>query len=60
MYCTTIKGLSNETVGSSSIFSGEEEVFAFARACSRLVEMGSKQWAETAAPPRDLEQEALY
>ncbi|KAF7981683.1 hypothetical protein HWV62_32238 [Athelia sp. TMB] len=46
-------GLSNEIVGSSSIFSGEEEVFAFARACSRLVEMGSKQWAETAAPQRD-------
>lgn len=59
MDCTTIKGLSNEIVGSSSIFSGEEEVFAFARACSRLVEMGSKQWAETAAPTRDLEQEAL-
>ncbi|KZP20184.1 AFG1-like ATPase [Athelia psychrophila] len=52
-------GLSNDAVGSSSIFSGEEEVFAFARACSRLVEMGSKQWAETAAPVRDMEQEAL-
>lgn len=35
-------------MGSSSIFTGEEEVFAFARACSRLVQMGSKQWAETA------------
>jgi len=41
-------GLSDEIVGSSSIFTGEEEVFAFARACSRLVQMGSKQWAETA------------
>lgn len=41
-------GLSNEVIGSSSIFTGEEEVFAFARACSRLVQMGSKEWAETA------------
>lgn len=41
-------GLSTETVGSSSMFTGEEEVFAFARACSRLVQMGSKEWAETA------------
>ncbi|KAF8306456.1 AFG1-like ATPase [Clavulina sp. PMI_390] len=42
-------GLSKEIVGASSIFTGEEEIFAFARACSRLVEMGSKQWAETVA-----------
>ncbi|KAF8204757.1 AFG1 family mitochondrial ATPase [Pholiota molesta] len=41
-------GLSNDVVGSSSMFTGEEEVFAFARACSRLVQMGSKEWAETA------------
>ncbi|KAA1473449.1 AFG1-like ATPase [Dentipellis sp. KUC8613] len=41
-------GLSADIVGSSSMFSGEEEVFAFARCCSRLVEMGSRQWAETA------------
>ncbi|EKM79878.1 hypothetical protein AGABI1DRAFT_72556 [Agaricus bisporus var. burnettii JB137-S8] len=41
-------GLSNDIVGSSSMFTGEEEVFAFARACSRLVQMGSKEWAETA------------
>lgn len=33
-------------MGSSSIFTGDEEIFAFARACSRLVQMGSKQWAE--------------
>lgn len=33
---------------SSSIFSGDEELFAFARCCSRLVQMGSKEWAETA------------
>lgn len=45
---TILQGLSGEIVGSSSIFTGEEEVFAFARACSRLVQMGSKQWAETA------------
>ncbi|KAF8165583.1 AFG1-like ATPase-domain-containing protein [Crassisporium funariophilum] len=43
-------GLSNDVVGTSSMFTGEEEVFAFARACSRLVQMGSKQWAETAGP----------
>ncbi|PPQ70446.1 hypothetical protein CVT26_013940 [Gymnopilus dilepis] len=41
-------GLNSEMVGSSSIFTGEEEIFAFARACSRLVQMGSKEWAETA------------
>ncbi|KAF4619457.1 hypothetical protein D9613_005293 [Agrocybe pediades] len=41
-------GLNHETVGGSSMFTGEEEVFAFARACSRLVQMGSKEWAETA------------
>lgn len=41
-------GLSSDMVGRSSMFTGEEEVFAFARACSRLVQMGSKEWAETA------------
>ncbi|GLB34067.1 putative AFG1-like ATPase [Lyophyllum shimeji] len=41
-------GLSDEIVGRSSIFTGEEEVFAFARAVSRLIQMGSKEWAETA------------
>ncbi|KAH8118701.1 AFG1-like ATPase-domain-containing protein [Phellopilus nigrolimitatus] len=41
-------GLSDSTVGTSSMFTGEEEVFAFARCCSRLVQMGSKEWAETA------------
>ncbi|KAG6885600.1 hypothetical protein C0993_012347 [Termitomyces sp. T159_Od127] len=34
-------GLSDTT---SAMFTGEEEVFAFARACSRLVEMGSVGW----------------
>ncbi|OBZ70040.1 hypothetical protein A0H81_09842 [Grifola frondosa] len=41
-------GLSSDMVGSSSMFSGDEELFAFARCCSRLVQMGSKEWAETA------------
>ncbi|TFK20359.1 AFG1 family mitochondrial ATPase [Coprinopsis marcescibilis] len=41
-------GLSKDDVGTSSMFTGEEEVFAFARACSRLVQMGSKEWADTA------------
>ncbi|KAI1079103.1 AFG1-like ATPase-domain-containing protein [Whalleya microplaca] len=31
---------------SSSLFSGEEERFAFARALSRLTEMSSKEWVE--------------
>lgn len=42
-------GLSAETVGASSIFTGEEEIFAFARAVSRLTEMGSVQWATSQA-----------
>jgi len=41
-------GLSDQMVGTSSIFTGEEEIFAFARACSRLVQMGSREWANTA------------
>lgn len=41
-------GLDDQVVGKSSIFSGDEEVFAFARACSRLIQMGSREWAETA------------
>lgn len=39
-------GLSMSTLKSSSIFSGDEERFAFARALSRLVEMNSKQWVD--------------
>lgn len=39
-------GLSMEALKSTSIFSGDEERFAFARALSRLVEMGSKEWVE--------------
>ncbi|KAL1739995.1 hypothetical protein HDZ31DRAFT_25256, partial [Schizophyllum fasciatum] len=41
-------GVSTDLVGASSMFSGDEELFAFARACSRLVQMGSREWAETA------------
>ncbi|KAG8899925.1 hypothetical protein FRB99_006353 [Tulasnella sp. 403] len=41
-------GLSDDVVGSSAMFSGEEELFAFARACSRLIQMGTKEWAEAA------------
>jgi protein AFG1 len=43
-----LQGLSDQVAGNSSIFTGEEEVFAFQRACSRLVQMGSREWAETA------------
>ena len=42
------QGLPPEVVGASSMFTGEEEIFAFARACSRLVQMGSRDWAESA------------
>ncbi|KAG6331473.1 hypothetical protein ID866_7615 [Astraeus odoratus] len=45
------QGLPPEIVGASSMFTGEEEIFAFARACSRLVQMGSKEWAETSGTP---------
>jgi len=41
-------GLSADVVGASSMFTGDEEMFAFARCCSRLVQMGTKEWAETA------------
>ncbi|KAK5111655.1 hypothetical protein LTR62_004760 [Meristemomyces frigidus] len=39
-------GLDMETLKGSSIFSGDEEAFAFARALSRLTEMGSQEWVE--------------
>jgi protein AFG1 len=39
-------GLSMSQLKSSSIFSGDEERFAFARAISRLTEMESKEWIE--------------
>jgi len=39
-------GMNMTTLKSSSIFSGDEERFAFARALSRLSEMGSTDWTE--------------
>ncbi|KAK7539481.1 AFG1-like ATPase-domain-containing protein [Phyllosticta citribraziliensis] len=39
-------GLNLATLKQTSIFSGDEERFAFARALSRLVEMGSQEWVE--------------
>lgn len=39
-------GMSISAFKGSSIFSGDEEMFAFARALSRLTEMGSKDWVE--------------
>jgi hypothetical protein len=39
-------GMNMSMLKSSNIFTGDEERFAFARALSRLVEMGSKQWVE--------------
>jgi len=37
---TPQQGLSADEVGTSSLFSGEEELFAFARCVSRLSQMG--------------------
>lgn len=39
-------GMNMDMLKKSSFFSGEEEAFAFARALSRLSEMGSKEWVE--------------
>jgi protein AFG1 len=39
-------GMNMQMLKSSSIFSGDEERFAFARALSRLSEMGSQEWIE--------------
>ena len=39
-------GLSMARLRASSVFSGDEERFAFARALSRLSEMGSQLWVE--------------
>lgn len=35
-----------EQLSKSNLFTGDEEAFAFARALSRLAEMGSKEWVE--------------
>lgn len=39
-------GMNMAMLKGSSIFSGDEEAFAFARALSRLSEMGSQEWVE--------------
>jgi protein AFG1 len=39
-------GMNMSMLKNSSIFSGDEERFAFARALSRLAEMGSQDWVE--------------
>lgn len=39
-------GLSMSQLKSTSLFSGDEERFAFARALSRLAEMEGKDWVE--------------
>ncbi|KAJ4363027.1 ATPase [Neocucurbitaria cava] len=39
-------GMNMSMLKNSSIFSGDEERFAFARALSRLAEMGSQEWVE--------------
>ncbi len=39
-------GMNMKMLKSSSIFSGDEERFAFSRALSRLSEMGSQEWVE--------------
>ncbi len=39
-------GLNMDMLKNSTIFSGDEERFAFARALSRLSEMGSQEWVE--------------
>jgi protein AFG1 len=42
-------GINTEVVGSSSLFSGDEELFAFARCVSRLTQMSTKEWADESA-----------
>jgi len=39
-------GMNMDTLKNSSIFTGDEEAFAFARALSRLSEMGTQDWVE--------------
>ncbi len=39
-------GMNMKMLKSSSIFTGDEESFAFARALSRLSEMSSQEWIE--------------
>lgn len=42
-------GISSDVVGSSSLFSSDEELFAFARCVSRLTQMATKEWADESA-----------
>lgn len=53
-------GLNQQVIGTTSMFSGEEELFAFARACSRLVQMGTKEWAETTSEAHEIEDDQEY
>lgn len=39
-------GMNMSMLKNSNLFTGDEERFAFARALSRLSEMGSKEWVE--------------
>lgn len=39
-------GMNMSMLKNSNMFTGDEERFAFARALSRLVEMGSQEWVE--------------
>ena len=39
-------GMNMKMLRNSSLFSGDEERFAFSRALSRLSEMGSQEWVE--------------
>ena len=39
-------GMNMKMLKNSSLFSGDEERFAFSRALSRLSEMGSQEWVE--------------
>jgi protein AFG1 len=39
-------GMNMNMLKKSNFFSGDEEAFAFARALSRLSEMGSQMWVE--------------
>lgn len=39
-------GMNMSMLKNSSLFSGDEERFAFARALSRLSEMGSQEWVD--------------
>ncbi|KAJ8103029.1 AFG1-like ATPase-domain-containing protein [Lipomyces tetrasporus] len=41
-------GLTNESLKSLNLFTGDEEVFAFSRALSRLQQMSSAQWVDAA------------